>query len=120
MSVNYNILKPDSKMILSDFHPFNRIVDSLGIGSASPDVDYFATGVVEGEMAHARFYDDEMRKQFPKCLLRTHTLGEIINSILNVGFILVSFEEHPGWINKKLPGEFTILANTAGQAKSTQ
>ncbi|MCL2322992.1 MAG: class I SAM-dependent methyltransferase [Oscillospiraceae bacterium] len=111
MSVIYNILKPDSKLILSDFHPFNRIANALGIGINTEGADYFSTEVTEGEMAHAPFYDDEKRKQFPKCICRTYTLSEIINSVINAGFIIKRFEEYPGWVNQKLPGEFTILAH---------
>jgi len=76
--------------------------------------DYFSTDIIEGEMAHSRFYDDDKRNEFPKCKIRRYTLSEIINSVINNGFMLKSFEEHPAWTNKKLPGEFTILAeNTA-------
>ena len=115
MSVIHNILKSDSKLILSDFHPFNRIIDATGVlGVRTMEgADYFSTEVVEGEMAHAQYYDDEKRKLFPKCLVRRYSLSEIINAVINVGFVVTGFEEHPGWANKKLPGEFTILARRA-------
>ena len=113
MSVMHNILKPASKLILSDFHPFNRIADALGVGISIDAAGYFSTEIVEGEMAHARFYDEEKRKLFPKCLLRRYTLSEIINSVINTGFVLTGFEEYPGWANKKLPGIFTVLATKA-------
>jgi len=62
-------------------------------------------------MPHARFYDEEIRKTFPKCSLRKYTVSEIINSVINAGFTLKSFHEHPAWTNKDLPGEFTVIAD---------
>lgn len=61
-------------------------------------------------MPHARFYDEETRRTFPKCSLRKYTLSEIINGVIGAGFTLRRFDEHPAWTNRDLPGEFTILA----------
>jgi 2-polyprenyl-3-methyl-5-hydroxy-6-metoxy-1,4-benzoquinol methylase len=102
------ILKPGGKMICSDFHPFTKILDSLKL--ERPTMSYFSTEIYEGEMAHARFYDDEIRRKIPKCLYRRYTVGEIINAIIENGFILKRFDEHPAWENKDLPGEFTAVA----------
>ncbi len=73
-------------------------------------MSYFSTDIFEGEMAHARFYDDEIRKQIPKCHYRKYTISEIINSIIGNGFTLERFDEHHSWENEKLPGEFTAIA----------
>lgn len=109
MGVMNSLLKSGGRMICSDFHPINKLIDVLELGN--PSTDYFSTDIIEGEMTHARFYDDEKRMKFPKCKIRRYTLSEIINSVINNGFILRSFDEHPAWTNKKLPGEFTILAD---------
>lgn len=61
-------------------------------------------------MAHARFYEEEIRKQMPKCSYRKYTISEIINSVIRCGFTLKQFDEHPSWENDKLPGEFTVIA----------
>lgn len=111
MSIMNNLLKNGGKMICSDFHPIHKLLDVLELGNQT--IDYFSTDIMECEMAHARFYDDEKRKKFPKCNIRRYTLSEIINSVINSGFIIKSFEEHPAWTNKKLPGEFTLLADKA-------
>jgi hypothetical protein len=95
-------------MICSDFHPVHKIIDVNGLGN--PSGDYFSNDITECEVAHARFYDDEKRKTFPKCKVRRYTLSEIFNAVISNGFIIKGFEEYPGWFNKKLPGEFTILA----------
>ena len=108
MKVMYAMLKPGGKMICSDFHPVTKIMDTLKMGM--PSVGYFTTDIVECEMAHARFYDEEIRKQIPKCSLRKYTVSEIINAIIDSGFTLKRFDEHPAWEDKNLPGEFTATA----------
>ena len=108
MQMMYAILKPGGKMICSDFHPFTKIADILN--HEQPIMCYFSTEVFEGEMAHARFYDDEVRKYFPKCSLRKYTVSEIINAVIGAGFQLQRFDEHPAWTNPALPGEFTAVA----------
>ena len=108
MKMMHALLKPGGKMICSDFHPFIKIMDALKL--ETPVMSYFSTDVFEGEMAHARFYDEETRKRFPKCLYRRFTISEILNSILQNGFTLIRFDEHPAWENQSLPGEFTAVA----------
>lgn len=109
MQIMYSLLKPNGRMICSDFHPFTKITDVLNF--QQPTMGYFSTEIFEGEMAHARFYDEETRKNFPRCSLRKYTISEIINSVIGSGFILTRFEEHPAWTNSDFPGEFTIIAS---------
>ncbi len=109
MGIMRSLLKDSGKMICSDFHPFTKISDILKL--EQPAMNYFSTEVFEGEMAHARFYDDDIRRQMPKCSYRKYTVSEIINSVISSGFTLRSFDEHPAWENEKLPGEFTIVAD---------
>ena len=108
MKMMNDILKPGGKLICSDFHPFTKILDTLNL--ERPTMSYFSTEIYEGEMAHARFYDDEIRKSFPKCQYRRYTISEILNSMINNGFCLRQFDEHPSWENASLPGEFTDVA----------
>ena len=108
MSVMNMLLKPGGKIICSDFHPFTKISDVLHL--EQPSVGYFSTEVFETEMAHARFYEEEIRSQMPKCLCRKYTISEIINSVIHCGFTLERFDEHPAWENPNVPGEFTIVA----------
>ena len=102
-----SILKPSGKMICSDFHPYTKIMDTLGF--QWPSMNYFSTEIFEGEMAHARFFDNETRKKMPKCSYRKYTISEIINSMIRNGFILKQFDEHPSWEDETLPGEFTAI-----------
>lgn len=108
MGIMCAILKPGGELICSDFHPFGKIIPVLGV--IQPDGDYFSTEVFEGEMAHARFFDEETRQNMPQCSYRRYTLSEIINAVLNCGFTLKQFDEHPAWSNSNLPGEFTLIA----------
>ena len=108
MGIMYAILRPGGKMICSDFHPFTKINDSLKL--ETPTMSYFSTDVYEGEMAHARFYPEEIRSRMPRCSLRKYTVSEIINGIIRSGFRLERFDEHPAWENDRLPGEFTAVA----------
>ena len=102
MKIMSILLKSGGKLICSDFHPFTKISDTLQL--QQPTMSYFSTEIFDGEMAHARFYDDEIRKQIPKCKYRKYTISEIINSIKDAGFRLERFDEHPSWENDKLPG----------------
>lgn len=108
MGVMYGLLKPGGRLICSDFHPFNKVMDALDL--QQPVMSYFSTEVYEGEMAHARFYDEETRKSMPRCSYRKYTISEIINGVIGVGFVFRKMEEYPSWTNPNVPGEFTILA----------
>lgn len=103
------LLRPGGKMILSDFHPFTKVCDSLGL--ELPAMSYFSTDIFEAEMAHARFYPEPLRSSIPKCSYRKYTLSEIINSTISSGFVIARFDEHPAWNNPSLPGEFTLVAH---------
>ena len=98
-------------MICSDFHPFTKMKDTLGLQTCT--MSYFCTDVFEGEMAYARFYPEEIRAQFPTCRLRRYTMSEIVNAAIGAGFILRRLDEHPAWENPDVPGEFTLVAQKA-------
>lgn len=108
MCMMYSLLKSNGKMICSDFHPFRKIADILNFGQ--PTMSYFSKEIMEGEMPHARFFEEKIREQMPKCSYRYYTISEIVNSVIKSGFSLRKFDEHPAWTNEKLPGEFTIVA----------
>lgn len=111
MNAMHSLLKVSGKMICSDFHPFTKIIAIQGVELQSKD--YFSSEVFEGEMAHARFFNEEIRKQIPLCSYRKYTISEIINAVIRNGFIVKQFDEHPAWKNKNIPGEFTLIATTA-------
>ena len=108
MRIMHALLKNGGRMICSDFHPFTKMSDSLNLEMKT--TGYFSQEIIEGEMAHARFYDRAIREQMPKCSYRKYTMSEIINGMIGSGFTLMRFDEHPAWTNPDVPGEFTILA----------
>lgn len=108
MKQMYSLLHKGGKMICSDFHPFTKIADTLGLQQKT--MSYFSTDIFEGEMAHARFYPKEVRSQFPLCSYRKYTISEIINAAIGSGFTIQQFDEHPAWDNENVPGEFTLIA----------
>lgn len=112
MKMMKGLLKGNGKIICSDFHPYTKMTDILSMQQKT--MDYFSEEIFEGEMAHARFFEEEIRKQMPKCSYRKYTISEIINAIIGNGFVLDRFDEHPAWTNPKLPGEFTALAYKKG------
>ncbi|WP_242826817.1 class I SAM-dependent methyltransferase [Butyrivibrio sp. NC3005] len=107
MKMMNSVLKTGGKIICSDFHPFTKISDSLNL--QQPTMSYFSTDIFEGEMAHARFYDEETRKNIPKCSYRKYTISEILNSMIRNGFEIRQFDEHPSWEDERFPGEFTAI-----------
>lgn len=109
MQIMHSLLKENGKMICSDFHPFTKIADILKF--EHPTMSYFSTEIFEGEMAHAHFFDDEIRQQMPRCSYRKYTISEIINAIIKSGFVLEKFDEHPAWTNSDVPGEFTAVGS---------
>ena len=108
MDIMFALLKKGGRMICSDFHPFTKTADLLGL--EQPTMSYFSTEIFEGEMAHARFFEESIRKNMPRCSYRKYTVSEIINAVIGSGFVLRKFDEYPAWDNEKLPGEFTIVA----------
>lgn len=109
MSILYTILKPRGSMILSDFHPFRKCINE---GSAKQTQgNYFDTALHNGDVAYKSFFNEQEQNSFPDCSLRFYTLSEIINAVIDSGFILNKFDEHPGWTNQNIPGEFTIVAS---------
>ena len=108
MDIMFALLKKGGRMICSDFQPFTKTADLLGL--EQPTMSYFSTEIFEGEMAHARFFEESIRKNMPRCSYRKYTVSEIINAVIGSGFVLRKFDEHTAWDTETLPGEFTIIA----------
>ena len=45
----------------------------------------------------------------PKCSYRKYTLSGILNVVIESGFVIKRFDEHPAWTDNHLPGEFTVI-----------
>lgn len=108
-NVLYNIIKPSGKLILSDFHPFRKILAN-GNNAKVTDGNYFDCGVYNSDVAYKSYFPSEDQTKFPDCSLRFYTLSEIINALIHAGFNIKEFVEHPHWQDSKIPGEFTVIA----------
>ncbi len=108
MAILHVLATPGALLVLSDFHPIHKVIDVNGLGGCPGD--YFTSDILEVEMPHAKFHPEEVRRGFPKCHIRRHTLSEILNAVIRSGFTMRQFDEHPGWTNPKMPGEFTLVA----------
>jgi SAM-dependent methyltransferase len=114
-SVLYKILKPNGTLVLCDFHPFSRLASSNKIltkteEEETTEIDYFDNSVQKADVAYKQYFPESEHDSFPDTLVRRYTLSDIINSVIQAGFNLREFNEHTGWVNKKRPGEFTIIA----------
>lgn len=113
----YSLLKMGGKLVLNDFHPIRKIFKSRDVFDNSKDAleltgDYFENTLQVAEVAHEKYFSENERNEFPKCLLRFWTMGEIITSFASAGFIIERFDEGPRFdTHKNIPGEFTLVAS---------
>lgn len=112
----YSLLKVGGKLVLNDFHPIRKILKVRDIFDTCDDAleligDYFEDTLQIAEVAHERFFTENERNMFPKCLLRYWTMGEIITSFASAGFIIDKLVEGPRFdSHKNIPGDFTLVA----------
>ena len=104
----YAITKPGGQLILSDFHPFRKVIDVEALNG-----DYFDSRMCDSNVPLHIFAPAEEQSAFPKILKRSYTISEIINSVIASRFTLNEFLEHryTEYKDGKLPAEFTIVAN---------
>lgn len=111
------LLKLGGKLILNDFHPFRKILRERDIFKNSDnglDItgNYFDNDLKIGEVAYEKFFEDDEKNEFPKCLLRYWTMGEIISSFASAGFVIERLVEGPRFdSHKNIPGDFTLIAS---------
>ena len=109
MAILHKILKPDGQIVLNDFHPFRKVMP-INFFKSSVE-DYFDTSIHEGDVAYKDFLETDENEEIPNCSYRYYTISEILNSMINSGFLIKEFNEEPSWTNDNLPGEFTIFAS---------
>ena len=74
--------------------------------------NYFENELQIGEVAYEKYFSVNEQNEFPKCLLRYWTMGEIISSFASAGFIIERLVEGPRFdSHKNIPGEFTLVAS---------
>lgn len=103
-------------MVLNDFHPFRKVLKQRDIFNSDEDDlklegDYFEDTLLVGGVAHEKFFPENEQCNFPKCLLRYWTMGEIITSFASSDFFIKKFVEGPRFdSHKNIPGDFTMVA----------
>lgn len=108
MKVLYGILNRKGKVILSDFHPFRKLISRNPMQASYGD--YFDSSIVEADVAYKAYLHEKANAHAPKCRLRLYTISEIVNAMIRNGFTIKEFNEHPSYVDSKIPGEFTIYA----------
>lgn len=106
MNILFSILKIGGKLILSDYHPIKTCITPESIYIPK----YFNRESFQDDLSYKQFFALDEQHDFPSVTLSHHTLSDIINSVISVGFTLQRFDEHRGWDGENIPWEFTMLA----------
>lgn len=112
----YEIAKMGGRLVLNDFHPIRKILKKRDIFDKSEDRlelegNYFESELCVGEVAYKKLFLDDEGGEFPDCLLRYWTMGEIITAFASAGFIIERLIEGPRFDEyKNIPGDFTLVA----------
>lgn len=104
------LLKEDGILVLSDYHPYHKILRQPGKNVSVTDGDYFDKRVHYGHLPYMKYFNKEEQGEFPPCQLRFYTISEIINAVIKSHLCIEEMQEHPKHNNEKFPGEFTIIA----------
>jgi SAM-dependent methyltransferase len=108
-----SLLKEGGKLVLSDGHPFHKIVNNKN-GNLKLNGDYgnyFDDKLVQANVAYKTQFPENEQQDFPDCLLRYYTLGEIVTAIAQSGLRISELIETPRkGEHKNLPLSFTLVA----------
>ena len=116
-NIAYRLLQSKGKFILRDFHPVStKLISSRGstakVRKHKVTGDYFSTELVEQEVAFSKYSDEAL---LDKVFLRKWTLGEIITSLAQVGFMVKELKEEPNLssevFDQGIPKTFTIVCS---------
>lgn len=98
------------KLILNDAHPIRKIIKINNEESVLED-NYFDSSLIAGDVAYKSQFPLDEQENFPDCLLRYWTMGEIVTALASAGFVMQRLVEEPrSDAHKEIPGTFTIIA----------
>jgi 2-polyprenyl-3-methyl-5-hydroxy-6-metoxy-1,4-benzoquinol methylase len=106
------LLRPGGRFILHEFHPIStKLITSTG-KKHKVTGNYFNPSVERGNVAFSKHMPDEEKESLAKVVQRKWTLGELVTSVAQEGFVIQVLEEEP---NHKmhdigLPKTFTLVA----------
>ena len=109
-SVASRRLHSNGRLILTDFHPFARTWMST-YNLKQPTGNYFDESIKEVEVAFAKLIPEEERSELRRVLVRSWTVGDIINAVGSVGLFTRTFEEIPSPTNPQFPEFYTLVAD---------
>jgi SAM-dependent methyltransferase len=118
MDVFYRLSKPGGKVIIQDFHPFSKLIESRGsthkVRKHKITGDYFDMELEESDVAFSKFLPEDIQGEIPKVQLRKWTLGEIVTAVASSGLFIKQLIEEPNQssevFDKGIPKTFTIIA----------
>lgn len=88
-------------LLLNEFHPIQRKL----YWPEGPH-NYFEAGLIEADVPNP----NQDGESLGRCMYQFWTLGEIVNTAINVVFRIARLDEHPDWEDPTIPGSFTMLA----------
>ena len=114
-----SMLKKNGIFVIQDFHPVStKLITSKGKRHKVTG-DYFSSSIEETEVAYLKFIPgidsltEDEKSGFQKALIRRWTIGEIITSLADSGFLIKELEESEGPKpeDKGIPKIFTICSS---------
>lgn len=120
MTVAFKLLAPGGRLALQDFHPFTtKLIESRGTRHTTRKHkvtgDYFDATVHEAEVPYGKFLPEAERSGLGKVHERFWTLGEIVTSVADAGFIVRVLKEEPNQssdvYDRGIPKSFTLIAD---------
>lgn len=111
----HSMLMYGGKLILNDFHPIRKIFSVRDVLDEKFDRtettgDYFESEVQFGDVPYKKILNPQGDDNYPKCLLRYWTMGEIITAFAQAGFVVEKLIEGPRYDeHKNIPGDFTLV-----------
>jgi 2-polyprenyl-3-methyl-5-hydroxy-6-metoxy-1,4-benzoquinol methylase len=118
MKVIAQLLKPNGKLILQDYHPVStKLITSKG-KKHKVTGDYFDDSLEEVDVTYLKFIPgidmlpEEQRQSIKKAYHRKWTLGEVVTAIAGEGLFIQQLEEEENTKpdDKGIPKIFTIIA----------
>jgi SAM-dependent methyltransferase len=97
------LTRAGGRLVIAEFHPVRQKLFHA-------PRDYFRTTLIEG----AAPSPVPGGPPLGPCIYRHWTLAEIVQTTIDVGFRIDTFQEHPDWDDPTIPGTFTLVGVKTG------
>jgi 2-polyprenyl-3-methyl-5-hydroxy-6-metoxy-1,4-benzoquinol methylase len=95
-----SLTRAGGRLVIAEFHPVRQKL----FQTAAPR-DYFRTTLIEGPAPSPVPGGPPLGA----CVYRHWTLAEIVQTTIDKGFRIETFQEHPDWDDPTFPGTFTLV-----------